>query len=59
VGEKGSENKQFLGAGMKVVEAAGATVITLGVVFAGGKITGTSEGSSKGSQQDQGDGVRA
>ncbi|MGW6540530.1 hypothetical protein ACWGBV_03440 [Streptomyces sp. NPDC055051] len=41
--EKDSENKQFLGTGMKVVAAAGAAAIGLGVVFVGGKLAGASE----------------
>ncbi|MER5739720.1 MULTISPECIES: hypothetical protein [unclassified Streptomyces] len=48
--EKDSENKQFLGAGMKVVAAAGAAALGLGVVFVGGKIAGAAEGGSDGSQ---------
>ncbi|MFE5594234.1 hypothetical protein [Streptomyces sp. NPDC056549] len=43
VSEKDSENKQFLGVGMKVVAAAGAAAIGLGVVFVGGKLAGASE----------------
>ncbi|MFF8554570.1 hypothetical protein ACF058_17245 [Streptomyces sp. NPDC015501] len=43
VSEKDSESKQFLGAGMKVVAAAGAAALGLGVVFVGGKIAGASE----------------
>ncbi|MBV6695721.1 hypothetical protein KV557_01110 [Kitasatospora aureofaciens] len=50
--EKDSENKQFLGTGMKVVAAAGAAALALGVVFVGGKVGGASEGGSEGSQQD-------
>ncbi|MFB7212194.1 hypothetical protein [Streptomyces sp. NPDC056255] len=41
--EKDSESKQFLGTGMKVVAAAGAAALGLGVVFVGGKIAGASE----------------
>ncbi|GHB84884.1 hypothetical protein GCM10010347_64750 [Streptomyces cirratus] len=44
VNEKDSESKQFLGAGMKVVAAAGVAALGLGVVFVGGKIGGASEG---------------
>jgi hypothetical protein len=51
VGEKDSENKQFLGTGMKVVAAAGAAALALGVVFVGGKIVGVSEGGSEESRQ--------
>ncbi|MFC5641394.1 hypothetical protein [Kitasatospora cinereorecta] len=50
--EKDSENKQFLGTGMKVVAAAGAAALALGVVFVGGKIGGASEDGSEGYQQD-------
>ncbi|MFF4345595.1 hypothetical protein ACFY00_37520 [Kitasatospora sp. NPDC001540] len=49
--EKDSENKQFLGAGMKLLVAAGVVVGSLGVAFVGGKVVGTSEGGSEGSQQ--------
>ncbi|SHN22732.1 hypothetical protein [Actinacidiphila paucisporea] len=45
--EKDSESKQFLGAGMKVVAAAGAAALGLGVVFVGGKIAGASEDGSE------------
>jgi len=51
VGEKDSENKQFLGTGMKVVAAVGAVAVALGVVFVGGKIAGLSEGGSEESQR--------
>ncbi|MFE3854746.1 hypothetical protein ACFXPN_26895 [Streptomyces griseorubiginosus] len=44
--EKDSESKQFLGAGMKLVAAAGAAALGLGVVFVGGKIAGGSEDGS-------------
>ncbi|MFJ3616192.1 hypothetical protein [Streptomyces hydrogenans] len=47
--EKDSENKQFLGTGMKMVAAAGAAAIGLGVVFVGGKLAGASE-DGEGSQ---------
>ncbi|MFI9213888.1 hypothetical protein ACIGW7_37860 [Streptomyces sp. NPDC053253] len=47
VSEKDSENKQFLGVGMKVVAAAGAAAIGLGVVFVGGKLVGASEDSEE------------
>ncbi|MGW6924903.1 hypothetical protein ACWGA9_27125 [Streptomyces sp. NPDC054950] len=50
VNEKDSESKQFLGAGMKVVAAAGAAALGLGVVFVGGKLAGASEDGSEGSQ---------
>jgi len=50
VDEKDSENKQFLGAGMKVVAAAGAVALGLGVVFVGGKLAGASEDGSEESQ---------
>lgn len=50
VGEKDSESKQFLGVGMKVVAAAGAAALGLGVVFVGGKIAGASEDGSEESQ---------
>ncbi|WP_346096941.1 hypothetical protein [Streptomyces olivaceiscleroticus] len=50
VGEKDSESKQLLGAGMKVVAAAGAAALGLGVVFVGGKIAGASEDGSEESQ---------
>jgi hypothetical protein len=52
VGEKDSENKHFLGTGMKMVAAAGATALALGVVFVGGKIASASEDSPGGPQQD-------
>jgi hypothetical protein len=45
--EKDSESKQFLGAGMKVVAAAGAAALGLGVVFVGGKLAGASEDGSE------------
>ncbi|WP_143686840.1 hypothetical protein [Streptomyces sp. TLI_171] len=48
--EKDSENKNFLGTGMKVVAVAGAAALALGVAFVGGKIVGTSEGGSEGFQ---------
>ncbi|MFD3518353.1 hypothetical protein [Streptomyces sp. NPDC058657] len=47
VGEKDSENKQFLGVGMKVVAAAGAAAVGLGVVYVGGKLLGASEDGSE------------
>ncbi|MCS0604626.1 hypothetical protein NX794_25915 [Streptomyces sp. LP11] len=50
--EKDSESKQFLGAGMKVVAAAGAAAIGLGVVFVGGKIAGANEDSSENPHED-------
>ncbi|MFC7919500.1 hypothetical protein [Streptomyces cinereoruber] len=50
VSEKDSESKQFLGAGMKVVAAAGVAALGLGVVFVGGKIAGASEDGSEESQ---------
>ncbi|MGW5768788.1 hypothetical protein ACWEVY_06530 [Streptomyces longwoodensis] len=50
VGEKDSESKQFMGAGMKMVAAAGAAALGLGVVFVGGKIAGASEDGSEESQ---------
>ncbi|MFE2346120.1 hypothetical protein [Kitasatospora cineracea] len=52
VGDKDSENKQFLGTAMKAVVVAGAIVGSLGVAFVGGKVIGMSEGGSEGSQQD-------
>ncbi|MER5571649.1 hypothetical protein ABT083_36605 [Streptomyces goshikiensis] len=50
VSEKDSESKQFLGAGMKVVAAAGVAAVGLGVVFVGGRIAGASEDGSEESQ---------
>lgn len=50
--EKDNESKQLLGAGMKVVAAAGVAALALGVVFVGGKVGGASEGGSEESQQD-------
>lgn len=50
VGEKDSENKQFMGAGMKMVAAAGAAALGFGVVFAGGKLAGASQDGSEESQ---------
>ncbi|WP_328736587.1 hypothetical protein [Streptomyces bobili] len=47
VSEKDSESKQFLGAGMRVVAAAGVAVVGLGVVFVGGKLAGASEDGSE------------
>ena len=47
VGEKDSESKQILGAGMKVVAATGAAALALSVVFVGGKIAGASEDGSE------------
>jgi hypothetical protein len=48
--EKDSESKQFLGAGMKAVAAAGAAAVALSVVYVGGKIAGASEDGSEESQ---------
>ncbi|OKJ72203.1 hypothetical protein [Streptomyces sp. CB02460] len=50
VGEKDSENKQFLGAGMKLVATAGAAALALSVVYVGGKIAEASENGSEESQ---------
>ncbi|MFD9394096.1 hypothetical protein ACFWBB_26180 [Streptomyces sp. NPDC060000] len=50
VSEKDSENKQFLGAGMKLVVAAGAVALWASVVFVGGKIAGAGEDRSEESQ---------
>ncbi|MFD4032411.1 hypothetical protein ACFWVP_18260 [Streptomyces sp. NPDC058637] len=50
VGEKDSENKHFLGAGMKLVATAGAAALALSVVYVGGKIAGASENGSEESQ---------
>jgi hypothetical protein len=50
--EKDSESKQFLGTNMRVVAAAGAAAVALGVVFVGGKIAGASEDGSEEAQTD-------
>ncbi|MEU0028528.1 hypothetical protein [Streptomyces sp. NPDC006335] len=50
VSEKDSESKQFLGAGMRVVAAAGAAALALSVVYVGGKIAGASEDGSEEAQ---------
>ncbi|MFE5013785.1 hypothetical protein [Streptomyces sp. NPDC056690] len=48
--EKDSESKQFLGAGMKLVTAAGVAALGLSVAFVGGKLAGASEDGSEESQ---------
>ncbi|MFD0435273.1 hypothetical protein [Streptomyces chartreusis] len=50
VDDKDSQNKQFLGAGMKVMAAAGAAALGLSVVFVGGKLVGASEDGSEDAQ---------
>ncbi|MFE3516774.1 hypothetical protein [Streptomyces sp. NPDC059166] len=50
VSEKDSENKQVLGAGMKVVAVAGATALVLSVMFVSGKIAEASEDGFEQSQ---------
>jgi hypothetical protein len=50
VGDKDSQNKQFLAAGMMVVAAVGATALGLSAVFVGGKLTGASEDGSEEAQ---------